>query len=91
MKYSNKGSKIADVWDVIPEDSPGRLYHYAPFPEDLVKNPIALTCPPDGIVLAPFVSTETTCKVAHDMHRKSVGIDLATDYMEVAARKCRQE
>lgn len=88
LKYSNKGAKISDVWDIIPEDTQGRQYHYAPYPEDLVKNPIALTCPPNGIVLDPFVGTGTTCKVAHDMGRKSVGIDLAYEYLEIAERRC---
>ncbi|WP_225416629.1 DNA-methyltransferase [Ligilactobacillus ruminis] len=91
LKYSNKGAKISDVWDIIPEDTQGRRYHYAPYPEDLVKNPIALTCPPSGIVLDPFVGTGTTCKVAHDMQRKSVGIDLAAEYLEIASRRCKDE
>lgn len=88
LKYSNKGAKISDVWDIIPEDTQGRRYHYAPYPEDLVKNPIALTCPLGGIVLDPFVGTGTTCKVAYDMGRKSVGIDLAHTYLQLANERC---
>lgn len=91
LKYSNKGAKISDVWDIIPEDTQGRKYHYAPYPEDLVKNPIALTCPLGGIVLDPFVGTGTTCKVARDMGRKSVGIDLAEEYLEIAEKRCADE
>lgn len=90
LKYSNKGAKLSDVWDIIPEDTQGRRYHYAPYPEDLVKNPIALTCPKDGIVLDPFVGTGTTCKVSQAMGRKSVGIDLAHEYLELAAARCRE-
>lgn len=88
LKYSNKGAKISDVWDIIPEDSQGRKFHFAPYPEDLVKNPIALTCPLGGVVLDPFVGTGTTCKVAHDMGRKSVGIDLADEYLQLAVERC---
>lgn len=91
LKYSNKGAKISDVWDIVPEDSQGRKFHYAPYPEDLVKNPIALCCPPDGIVLDPFIGTGTTCKVAQDMGRKSVGIDLSMEYLEIARRRCFDE
>lgn len=91
LKYSNKGAKISDVWDIIPEDTQGRKFHYAPYPEDLVKNPIALTCPPDGVVLDPFVGTGTTCKVAKEMGRKSIGIDLADEYLRLAERRCRNE
>lgn len=88
LKYSKKGAKISDVWDIIPEDSQGRQYHYAPYPEDLVKNPIALTCPQDGVVLDPFVGTGTTCKVAKEMGRKSIGIDLAQEYLDLAEERC---
>lgn len=88
LKYSNKGAKISDVWDIIPEDTQKRKFHYAPYPEDLVKNPIALTCPKGGIVLDPFVGTGTTCKVAKDMGRKSIGIDLSQVYLDIAARRC---
>ncbi len=91
LKYSNKGAKISDVWDIVPEDTQGRQYHYAPYPEDLVKNPIALTCPLDGVVLDPFVGTGTTCKVAKDMGRKSMGIDLASEYLDLAERRCSNE
>ena len=60
LKYNPKGSKPADVWDIIPEDTQGRSEHFAPYPEDLCKNPIVLTCPIGGIVLDPFVGTGTT-------------------------------
>lgn len=82
LKYNNHGANLSDVWDIIPEDTQGRKYHYAPYPEDLVKNPIALTCPSGGIVLDPFVGTGTTCKVAKDMGFKSIGIDLCKEYLE---------
>lgn len=88
LKYSNKGAKISDVWDIIPEDTQGRKYHYAPYPEDLVKNPIALACPEGGIVLDPFVGTGTTCKVAKEMGRRSIGIDLSQEYLDIARERC---
>lgn len=53
--YNPNGSMISDVWQITPEDTQGRKLHFAPFPEDLVKTPIILTCPPNGIVLDPFV------------------------------------
>ena len=55
LKYNPKGSKPADIWDIIPEDTQGRQSHFAPYPEDLCRTPIILTCPQDGIVLDPFV------------------------------------
>lgn len=42
--YNPKGSMLSDVWQILPEDTHGRTTHFAPFPEDLVKTPILLTC-----------------------------------------------
>ena len=86
--YNPKGSMISDVWQIIPEDTQGRKKHFAPYPEDLVKTPIVLTCPPDGIVLDPFVGTGTTNYVAVQLGRRSIGIDTSMEYLELAQERC---
>ncbi len=88
--YNPNGSMISDVWQIIPEDTQGRKLHFAPFPEDLVKTPIVLTCPKNGIVLDPFAGTGTTCYVAAQLHRKSIGIDMAKEYLELAEDRCAE-
>ena len=88
--YNPNGSMISDVWQIIPEDTHGRKLHFAPFPEDLVKTPIVVTCPPDGIVLDPFVGTGTTSYVAAQFGRKSIGIDMAQEYLELAESRCEE-
>lgn len=88
LKYNPKGSKPGDVWDIIPEDTQGREGHFAPYPEDLCRTPIILTCPPNGIVLDPFVGTGTSCLVAVMNGRKSVGIDIAQEYLDIARKRC---
>ena len=89
LKYSPNGSKPSDVWEILPEDSQKREGHFAPFPEDLCKMPILATCPPDGVVLDPFCGTGTTSLVAFQLGRKSVGIDISDEYLEMARRRCR--
>ena len=86
--YNPKGSMISDVWQIIPEDTQGRKVHFAPYPEDLVKTPIILTCPPHGIVLDPFTGTGTTNFVASILNRKSIGIDRAKEYLDIATERC---
>lgn len=88
--YNPNGSMISDVWQIIPEDTQGRKLHFAPFPEDLVKTPIVLTCPPNGIVLDPFVGTGTTSYVATQLGRRSIGIDMAQEYLELAEDRCSE-
>jgi len=88
LKYDPNGSKPKDVWDIMPEDTQGRGAHYAPYPEDLCKIPILATCPKGGIVLDPFCGTGTTMAVAFHLERKSIGIDLAPDYIRNAEARC---
>ena len=57
-------------------------------PEDLCKIPILATCPSDGIVLDPFCGTGTTMLVARNLSRKSVGIDISREYLELAQERC---
>lgn len=89
LKYHPNGSKLSDVWDILPEDTQKRKGHFAAYPEDLCKTPILATCPDDGIVLDPFCGTGTTNYVAFQLERKSVGIDVSREYLRMAAERCR--
>ncbi len=88
LKYHPKGSKPRDVWDILPEDTQNRETHFAPYPEDLCKIPILATCPKNGIVLDPFCGTGTTSLVALHLGRKSIGIDVSKEYIELAEKRC---
>lgn len=89
LKYHPNGSKLSDVWDILPEDTQRRKGHFAAYPEDLCKTPILTTCPESGIVLDPFCGTGTTNFVAFQLGRKSVGIDVSAEYLRMAAERCR--
>jgi DNA modification methylase len=88
LRYHPNGSKPSDVWDVLPEDTQGRDKHFAPYPEDLCRIPMKATCPKDGVVLDPFCGTGTTMVVAKKLQRKSIGIDISADYLEIARERC---
>lgn len=87
LRYHPNGSKPSDVWDIIPEDTHGRARHYAAYPLDLCRIPILATCPPAGIVLDPFCGTGTTLAAARHLGRKSLGIDIAKDYLQLAQQR----
>ena len=89
LKYHPNGSKMSDVWDILPEDTQKRKSHFAPYPEDLCKIPILTTCPEDGIVLDPFAGTRTTNYVAFRLGRKSVGIEISPEHLRHAHERCR--
>lgn len=88
LKYHPKGSKPADVWNIIPEDTQKRGTHFALYPEDLCKIPILATCPEGGIVIDPFCGMGTTLVVARNLGRKSIGIDISRRYLELSLERC---
>ena len=88
LKYHLNGSKPSDVWDIIPEDTQKRESHFAPYPMDLCRIPILATCPVGGIVLDPFCGTGTTLLAARNLGRRSVGIDLSAEYLDLTAERC---
>ena len=89
LKYHPNGSKPGDVYDILPEDTQKRTGHFAPCPADLCRVPILATCPPGGILLDPFCGTGTANLVAYQLGRRSVGIDLAEQYITAARERCR--
>jgi len=88
LRHHPKGSKPSDVWDILPEDTQKRQLHFAPYPVDLCRIPILATCPPDGILIDPFVGTGTTLLAAKNLGRKSVGIDICGEYLEISQQRC---
>lgn len=88
LRYHPRGSKPADVWDIMPEDTQKRKAHFAPYPVDLCRIPILATCPPGGVVLDPFCGTGTTLLAARDLGRQSIGIDISSHYLMIAEERC---
>ena len=88
LRYDPRGARPGDVWEIMPEDTHRRRTHFAPYPADLCRLPLLATCPADGVVLDPFCGTGTTNAVAHSLGRRSVGIDLAEEYLEIARDRC---
>ena len=70
------------VWDISTSGYKGS--HFAVYPPELIKVPILATCPPEGVVLDPFVGSGTTCVVAKNFNRKYVGIDISEEYVKLA-------
>lgn len=78
-----------DVWSIEPEKS--AIERYRVSPESLCLLPIVASCPRDGIVLDPYCGTGTTCKVAYDVNRRSIGIDINDDRLQRARGRVEQK
>jgi site-specific DNA-methyltransferase (adenine-specific) len=63
--------------------------HPAPFPEELPYRLIKLFSFREDVILDPFLGSGTTCRVARDLGRRSVGVEINPAYCEVAAQRCR--
>lgn len=76
--YRNKRS----VWTISPQ--PYSEAHFATFPEALVRPCILAGTKPGDVVLDPFGGSGTTGKVAKELGRQSILIELNPDYIELA-------
>lgn len=75
-----------DVWTVTT--SPYADAHFATFPPDLIKPCILAGTKPGDTVLDPFFGSGTTGMVALEFGRKSIGIELNPEYVELCYRRC---
>jgi site-specific DNA-methyltransferase (adenine-specific) len=82
------GRNKRTVWS-IPL-SKFREAHFAVFPEPLVETCILASCPPEGLVLDPFLGSGTAAVVARRLGRSFLGIDINPDYCRMAERRLRQ-
>jgi len=77
------------VWNIPTRSFPQA--HFAVYPEALCETPIRAGCPPEGIVLDPFMGTGTTLLVATKLNRKSIGIEPSRKYIKMAIARLEQE
>ena len=74
---------IRTVWTIPIQGFSGS--HWSTFPEAMARRCILAGCPPGGIVLDPFGGSGTVAKVAQDLGRSAVHVDLA--YHDLAIQR----
>jgi len=64
--------------------------HSAAYPESLPEWFIKLFTKEGDVVLDPFLGSGTTCKVATDLNRNSIGIELNDEYFNLTLNKLNE-
>jgi DNA modification methylase len=89
LRPNPEGRNKRTVWSINTEGYKGA--HFAVFPRKLVETPIKAGCPEGGVVLDCFAGSGTTCRVAYDLKRKYVGIELNPEFMALAEKRLAQQ
>lgn len=74
-------------WDIAPERNMEKWAHPAMFPEELAKRVIKLFSFEGDVVLDPFNGVGTTTKVAKELKRRFLGIDISEEYCKRAEER----
>lgn len=77
-------------WSIAPERNMKKYNHDAMFPEELVKRLLKLFSYKNDIVLDPFNGAGTTTKVAKQLNRKFIGIDISDEYCKTAENRLKE-
>lgn len=73
------------VWSITTQ--PYKEAHFAVFPEKIPLTCIKAACPEKGIVLDPFAGSGTVGKVARDLNRHFILIELNEKYIEFQKKR----
>lgn len=85
LKSHAKTRNKRSVWCLSVQAFPKA--HFAVFPEKLIETPIRAGCPPEGIVLDPFMGSGTVAVIAKKMGRNYVGVELNAEYVKIAEER----
>ncbi len=81
------------VWDYLMcgDKNPLKSKHPATFPDQLPIDFIQCFCPPDGIVLDPFMGSGTTAVAAVKLNRNFIGFEISQEYCDLAKQRLKLE
>ena len=77
------------VWDYLMagDKDPIKRQHPAPFPDQIPYDFIQCFCPPNGIVLDPFLGSGSTAVAAKRLQRNFLGFEICQDYCNLIEQR----
>lgn len=88
IRKNPKGKNPGDFWEM--KTAKFNMNHFSVFPEELPRKAILACCPTNGIVLDPFAGSGTTAKVAKELNRKSILIELQPAFLKIIKQRCER-
>ncbi len=88
-EYAKLGVRY-NVWDCYTVRGAQKSDHPAPYPESIARDHILSWSNPGDVVLDPFAGSGTTLKMAKEMGRLAIGIEINESYCEIAAKRLAQ-
>lgn len=91
--YKHAGYHVSEfgirnnIWDIGPHRQKGDDKHPAPFPLQLAKDHINSWSNEGDIILDPMMGSGTTGVAALELNRKFIGIEISTEYLEMAKNR----
>jgi site-specific DNA-methyltransferase (cytosine-N4-specific) len=82
---SHDGRNLRNVWNISLQPYPDA--HFATFPEEIPRRCILAGSREGDIILDPFAGSGTTLKVAAELNRRSIGIELNPEYVELIKKR----
>lgn len=80
------------VWDYLMagDKDPIKRKHPAPFPDKIPSDFIQCFCPPEGIVVDPFMGCGSTAVTALKHNRKYIGFEISKEYCDLCDQRVSQ-
>jgi DNA modification methylase len=89
FKWNKDAAKYLSIWRIPPNRN---IYeHNATFPEEIVSRCVSAFTDVEDIVLDPYNGTGTTTKVASEMGRHYIGIDISEKYNKIAQERIAEQ
>lgn len=82
-----RGRNARSVWELPTQPYHGA--HFATFPPEIPRRCILAGTRPGDRVLDPFVGSGTTARVARELGREGLGMDLSREYLSLARQRIR--
>ena len=80
------------VWNYLMagDKNPIKREHPAPFPDAIPEDVINCFCPPNGVVLDPFMGSGSTAVAAIRTGRNFIGFEISEQYCDISRRRIAQ-